>query len=974
MTLLFIPVLIALLPAAFAFWTGRRLASLADDAALAERLLADRTRNAFVFAFCFALLTVTFWKHAAWAIPLLIVTRLAVGYRIRKALYGETWGFGGYLSFFSRLIVVAFGFWVTVGSLPIIAMLAGSRDWVLGAVLAALLAGWAAAYGRVFCTILRGKPVCDRAILPRFAQMVTQCGLGNVSLQQVDMCGGAFANAVALPSSTHPAVLVSSTLIERLDTDETAGILAHELAHIEHYNPRVLRGAARVTYALVGASALVAPLTRLVPQSGNALVLLWPLVVLATLVARARDRQKHETESDLRAVALTGNADALIRALTKLHALARIPRRWDTEFERRATHPSLARRIQAIHAAGTPSPSLGEAATFNCLDGKRSVTFHADRLVLNEGAAGQHSIDYGLLTALRVDVKPSGAARLIAVDCSNRRWDIVLHQQDLGPVQAALDVVDTRLGTVASRVSTSSTGARALAVATVIIAAALGQYSVALVGWLGAAHPASPLMAAAGAAAIGGAALSWRDRLLWATDAHPWMALALLVCGLALMTLKAMTRQEETSPWVQRLIGALALAALLACGLAVASGGTDAMSLHRSAREWPSAAVMTLSLAGALAFAQSSRIRYAAAPFACAGLIAIFLGSTAFLDRFVSDPFLAPAEPLTVRTLTDTNAEFTVPFDASELWLSPSGRFVALASENSEEQIAIHAGRAGGGLDTFEADEAMFVDEGRLLLLGRQRSATVLRVVDLESGNREVWSRRLPLWAVRLSFNRTSGAWRLLGWNDTGDIASVAGQVGQTAMREERWTVPASDVEGLETLAVSKGNVLTLETEYPPNPLGYGLFGRWTPLIQPVPRTKSRFWAVGQHHRSPLATSQLDVACRSMPQDDEPATCTAFDGTRTRFVAIDAATRRLTALGSVTGRFYSRSDAGRGWLLGWWEQGVMLVRPSTREAIRVAPPDGWRPFHLAMGESVVGAASSNAHGSTVRLYAMEPQN
>jgi hypothetical protein len=105
------------------------------------------------------------------------------------------------------------------------------------------------------------------------------------------------------------------------------------------------------------------------------------VLLIATLVVRARHRQKHETDSDLRAVAITGNAEAMIRALTKLHTVARMPRRWDANFERRATHPSLARRIQAIHAAAGMAPTpLGGNTTFIATDGERSVTFHEDPL------------------------------------------------------------------------------------------------------------------------------------------------------------------------------------------------------------------------------------------------------------------------------------------------------------------------------------------------------------------------------------------------------------------------------------------------------------------------------------------------------------------------------------------------------------------------------------------------------------------
>jgi Zn-dependent protease with chaperone function len=237
-THLLIPALIALLPAAFAVWTGRRLLDLADDAAFAERLLVQRTHSGAVSGFCVVLLMAVAWEHVAWGLALLIVAQMAAGYLNRRALYRETWSFAGYMSFFSRLTGASFGFWVALGVMPRIAMMAHSRDWMVAALLAAIVGGWGAAYSRVFCTILRARPIDDPAIQSRFEHMVTQCNLRNVSLKQVDMCGGVFANAVALPSAGHPAVLVSSTLIERLDADETAGILAHELAHLEQHHPR----------------------------------------------------------------------------------------------------------------------------------------------------------------------------------------------------------------------------------------------------------------------------------------------------------------------------------------------------------------------------------------------------------------------------------------------------------------------------------------------------------------------------------------------------------------------------------------------------------------------------------------------------------------------------------------------------------------------------------------------------------------
>jgi Zn-dependent protease with chaperone function len=249
--------LVAVLPGAFTLWRGRRIARLADDPALPELLLANRRPNGLVLGVCVGILIVAGAGHFLWAVPLLIVTRMLAGYPLRKILYRETWSLGGYLSFFLRLIFAAFGFWTLLAATPGFVSLIGSHEWIGAGGLAVVLTAWSWAYSTVFSAVLRARPVDDPILVARFARMLKQCSLPAVAPNQVDLRGGMFANAVALPSTRRPMVVVSSTLVERLDHDEVTAILAHELAHIEYYNPRRLRQMSRVTYALVGAGTLL---------------------------------------------------------------------------------------------------------------------------------------------------------------------------------------------------------------------------------------------------------------------------------------------------------------------------------------------------------------------------------------------------------------------------------------------------------------------------------------------------------------------------------------------------------------------------------------------------------------------------------------------------------------------------------------------------------------------------------------------
>src|SRR5262249_60219640 len=111
------------------------------------------------------------------------------------------------------------------------------------------------------------------------------------------------------------------------DADQPDATCADGLAHLESYNPRRLRRRRVVTRSLVAGGTLLAPLLSLAtPALAWWACVVWPAVVVIALGILAQDRQKHETASDLRAVALTGNPEALVRALVKVHAIARVPR------------------------------------------------------------------------------------------------------------------------------------------------------------------------------------------------------------------------------------------------------------------------------------------------------------------------------------------------------------------------------------------------------------------------------------------------------------------------------------------------------------------------------------------------------------------------------------------------------------------------------------------------------------------------
>ena len=482
------------------------------------------------------------------------------------------------------------------------------------------------------------------------------------------------------------------------------------------------------------------------------LVPLWAVPLAVALGIRARDRQQHETASDLRAAALTGQPEALVRALAKLHFIARVPRRWDWEIERHATHPSLARRIQGIRAAaGTPAAMLGETAPFAASTGASSVTFHDDRLVWRESDASAHEIGYADLEELRVRPVRSGAAELIAVDRGGRMWEMPLASEDLARAQSVLDVVDTRLSKPISRARVSPMIVRLIALVAALAALGVSQLAVVLVAILAAIRADRVMaIATAAAAAVGGGVLA-RDLGYQAGSLTALVALVLAICAAGLLVTAFVNRQEPMRSSSYQLVNALGVMALLGWVPIIASG-VNVIALHQAARAWPAAAVLAIAFAVANLRRPVRSARWLSLGATACGLSAAVAGSTMFLDYAGRDSFLRPADPIALRAVVaGTRTSFPVEFNVSDLRVSPGGRAVLLVSLDNEDRRTVHVGVAGQPLASFEMEDGVFLDDHRVLLLETPREGSRLCEIDLDDGNSVLWEQHvIGLTATRL--------------------------------------------------------------------------------------------------------------------------------------------------------------------------------------------------------------------------------
>ena len=963
--------IVALVPAAIGWWRGRALVRLIDDPALPERLVASRRQAMSIAIFVTIVLIYSWPGELWWALPLLVLSRLVSSYPARRALFGETWSLARYVSFYVRLIVGAYGFWLLILFTPFLVIESGDRTWLCESVLGFLIVLGNLRGTGFFRWLMRSRPVDHPALVARFTDLVETTGLQMPRFERVDLHGGVFANAVALPSLRGSTVLVSETLLDRLETDEVLGIAAHELAHLEQFNRKRLRQMA-VTAWICSAIALVLPLgvLRLAPEAPSALVLLWTIPVVLTLAARARHRQQHETDSDLRAVALTSNPEALVRALTKLHFIARVPRRWDAAIERQATHPSLARRIQAIRAAaGTPAAMLGETAPFAAATGAASVTFRDEGLVWMESAASAHTIGYADLEELRVRPAASGTAELIAVDRGGRHWEMPLAPADLARAQSVLDVVDMRLAKPVVRARVSPMIARLLALIAAVAAMSVSQIGVVLVMVLAAIRSDRVMAVAASTAAVVASGVLARDFGQQAGSLAALMAIALLMCAAGLVVTVFVNRHEPIRSASYSFVNVLGVMAALAW-VPIAASGASSITLHQAARAWPAAAILPIAFAVANLRRPTRSARWLSLAATACGLSAAVAGSTMFLDAAGRDPFLRPATSILPRTVVpETRTTFPADFTVSDLRLSPGGTAVLLVSLDNEDRRTVHVGVAGGPLTSFEMEDGVFVDDHHLLLLETPREGSVVREIDLDAGNEVVWEQHvIGMTATRLLLDRSSEGWQLLGYDRKRVTASATGRVGSSDADEYEWGAGKAQDAWRRALAASADAALVLETRYSRR-LFDGLSWELAQFVEPAERMTSRLLTITPGGATEVATSRLYLSCEVSPLIGEPPICVSFDGTRSRIFTIDPATHAITARALLPGQFLLfHADAG-GWAVGWWRGSAVAVNvlQDTPEALRYTERDQAEIGQVTLSGPHVAVVVSAERGSSVRV-------
>jgi hypothetical protein len=712
--------------------------------------------------------------------------------------------------------------------------------------------------------------------------------------------------------------LFTDTLLSELDSEELIAIFCHELAHLEYFDRARLRSHLRFEIAVLAVLAVGIPAaTRLTSWGALGTLISVCLVVFAWTWWRASGTQRRETESDARALALCGNADALISALTKVYVLHRLPRRWSAETEQTSSHPSLARRIQHIRGLlpGLPeAPMLDTAVAAMSKTGDSAIVLDHDRFHiasaipagvppdpdgLRRYAGSLRSVVYSQLTELRVRVA-RGSTSLVARTRAGENWSIPIETADLARVQQALDRIDVRLG-VPVAPGLNPTIVRLVAVSVMLGASALDEWSLTLVALLTVLLPGSTTCVSLSAAIVVTALLKWRDM---STIASPQLlgAVGAVVAFGVVLAAVSLRRWEPPRPAERINVAVATLAgATLIAWIVLAVAATGALYLaHQTAR---SHAMVVLPLAAAAILRGCGGFAKRSSPlFAILSVLPFLLGSDWFASTVIRDPLLNGAEITLRRASLREVDRAPVGLPANRVVLSPSGRrFIARSESDGDDRSTLFADGEFGSAETdeFSANAAAWAGEDRLLAVRAHQDRLTVRLAKFPTKAGDDWTIDLPpLVAPIVQFDDGTRTWSVAGL-DKSRFRRFAGMVSGERTGDTAWELGDARPGAFVRWHAGPGPyALAVEARARRSPLSVTWF---TP---PEWIYDTTIWRVGRDRRERLLDTVGSVECSDAIDDDGRFVCSAAVTGETFYWSIDPAGGTPRSLGAIHGEFW----------------------------------------------------------------------
>lgn len=985
-------VVVAAVASLVVWWLGREVLAHREGPLLAERWWRYRIRTAQIGAAATVLVMVLAGRHGLWLVPALWVGILAARFRCRRQVLAERRSFGQYLAWTLRLMAALGGLPILIAMTPLVVAASGVAWPAVTAVLAAVAAAYLLGSRRVVLALLEARPLAPDdapAVAAAAGDIAARSTVPAPELYRTDAGGGRWYNALALADNHRVgAVVLSTPLIDAFEPRQLAAVLAHEVSHLEHLTPRRVRRRAVVLALLAVAALVLVPVDRmLVELPFWAPLAWWWAIVLGLVVASARHRS-HETASDLRAVELCGDAEAVASALSLLHQLNLFPRRLEATEDASQSHPSLARRLQAIRALDSADCNGLQQLPPMAVRGGREgqwVVLEQDRISWLDGvpggieatpnalriaAAAIRSLEYQQLYELRVSLRRGGRSELVAVACSGERTVVTVDGAAVEALQQALDRVDGRLAPPRlppALAPFARVGAplRWLAGLTALLSLMLPAGFVnAAVLLVAALRPRTSSLVAGATAAVGAGALAWLRPGYAGRPVGPTPLIIVLVMLVGLLLAGAAAARAILEPHGSGRGGrvmALVLtgAAAMVWGWALAStrlgaGGLSAYRLHSAVLAIPATLILPACAAVVLVTMPGRRARAAGVTIGVLLAPAVWLGSSDFRNRFAVDLLISRSAPATIAVpaLERLHVAAVAP-NAAAVRIAPNGGGWAVGSYRGFDETT---GRVGYGwrlttADGRQMDEVSLAD----LRFAADGRALGLRHPDPRSHDLAVGVLPDTGWRVdvgelvnaELGADSLQGRWwvtgiRLDGPGERGFIR-VAGGVDEAASRRTVWTLDAGRTGALWAALDERVALAALwgddELVDMPAPL-------W--MFAPLRGTR-RVVAVAEGHVQQLGATSLELRCAAHTAG---AVCVAWDRWQLelwRVTAVDSGIERLP-LGSVTGHGFPLAvEPAAG--------GVTLVVTSQGELLGVAPDGGGISLLVPPGGGRVRAAS-----------------
>ncbi len=900
----------AIVPFVCALWSSRGLLVRLDDPLLPDRLLAHSRRVGTAAGVAIGIGALFAPAYFPGVVLLTWLSGLAGGFRARKAVFDERWGFLSYLDHRLRFWTGLLGSFALVAAIPWAMSIAGSDSLVVGLAVGVVAWLWILAAPFIFRDLVRARRFGGleaEALSPLFSPILGLASCPAPALFVAEARGGSWINAFALPAVGRPGVLFTRGFLDALTPREIAAIFAHEVAHLEHWTPRKVVSGRALALLLVALPIFL--------WAGPASPFLrgwewiWPLAfVVATSLKSAKSRG-HEAESDRRALALCNDPDALVSGLTKLHALNRIARRWDAAFESFSTHPSLARRIRAIRAlSGERSPGVAEAL-FQASDGAdRAVLFDSSRVHFLEGlprdgeallarSAKRRSYRYEDVDELRLRAN----RELVLKGASGETARMAVRAEDVRAVEEVLDRVDGLLGDSPLTAGYPTERLWSLVLGLLGLIPSTSWVVVALAG-AALVRPSLFTQLALGASGLASAAVLLAP---W------WRAASLALASIATIVLALKNRSLPRTRRDALLAALVPLCLFLLSTLAVLPALVSAIPVMYAslwASESPSAIVGLVGVGAVLLSFPRTPARLGGALALSAALGVALLGSSALRERRGGDLFASSGGPVPVRKASlPLIREVTVPGAVSRIALSPRGESFAAAlvsREEEEKDIAHLVEREPGRFEPLRALALGYLDEQRILFVEHGEGRAVLKVAAVSNLDSAEVVHALPLLGG-LVLESDAAGWMVSGydWMD-GSRVLVRGGFGSAPPEEIRFSS-----ESDATVMAASGDA-ALSARYDFAPFSFLPLASSPRLVMELEvETKSGT-------RTNLGASLLMPYCFAAAAFVDPGFyCAVMSGQQTGLFFLPAGSSSFEPLGSIPGMFHANEAAANGWLL-----------------------------------------------------------